>query len=177
VAYHSAPASVRKAELQEKGRIKIKTFEDKEYVLRWIDDRGESVMGIKNTERIMVPTEQVAYIKTAGDSSTFLDVTSLTTYHGQVTVTTLDKKGIQQDYNFIQIQKRDSLIYGIEMLKKDTATIIIPRGEIASIKLENRSASTAGNVIFGLTGALVLIMIIAIIDINKNGLDIDLYGP
>ena len=175
VAYYTTSSSVNEAAQNKKGRIKVKTFDGTEYIFRWIEESEKRIISIKNTEKFLLPTQNISYIKTTGAAPTVLPLNSLTTYRGEVVVKAIDDKGKLQDHKFIHIEARDSVLQGIEMLKSDTATIVVPRDQIASIKLQNKSASTVGNVLFGLVGLIGVIFLIAYIDLQQNGLDIDLY--
>ena len=64
-----------------------------------------------------------------------------------------------ESQKFIRLKENGNQIRGIKMTKKDTSTFIIPKGQIESIKLQDKTVTTGGIIlIFGgvFTGILVI---------------------
>lgn len=170
VAYQYGSSSIKEATQNDQGRIKIKTNYGKEYIFWWIEEKDDNIVSVLNTKKTSLLTKNISYIKTTGSSPILLPLESLTAYKGEVIVTALDKKGKLHEHKFVNIVAQDNLLQGLEMIKMDTIPITIPKDQIESIKLENKSASNAGNFLIGLVVIVGVFSIIGLIDIQKNGL-------
>ena len=144
-------STVDQAAAYKNWRIKIKTINGNIVKLRWIEDKHENIVSIKNTHRVMIENSNVRQIK-AGQHIISLD--SARNHSGKVQITTINR-----NFTFLRIQVLDDHLIGIETTGREIIPVVIPKNQIEEIKVKNKGLSIAATI--GL--ALVVFYVIALV--------------
>jgi hypothetical protein len=145
IAYKSKSSSIDEASQFDK-RIEIKTTDGERHNFKWIEERSENVISIKNTSIEMIEKEKITQVVKLNPEPTVISLDSALNYWGTLRIL-MSEKGKTKSQEFIRLTEKNNLIRGIKMTEKDTSTIIIPKNQIASIKLQDKTATTVGNVL------------------------------
>jgi len=158
IAYKSKSTSIFEASQFDK-RIEIKTTDGERHIFRWIEERSESVISIKNTSIEMIEKEKIAQVVKLNPEAAVISLDSALNYWGTTRIL-MSEKGKSKSQEFIRLTEKGNLIRGIKLTEKDTSMVIIPKNQIASIKLQDKTATTIGNVLI-IGGVVTGILLIA----------------
>lgn len=107
----------------------------------------------------MIEKEKIVQVVKLNPEAAVISLDSALNYWGTMRIL-MSEKGKSNSQEFIRLTEKGNLIRGIKMSEKDTSTIIIPKNQIASIKLQDKTATTAGNVLI-VGGVVTGILLIA----------------
>jgi hypothetical protein len=171
VIYDPTSVSNEIASQTNDGAIRITTTKGDIYKLNWVEEQGDNLVSIKNTERIFLVPEKIVFIKVLAPNPFFITADSLFSYTGNTVIAVKEGRGIRE-YDFFKIENVANLIQGLTMVNSDTSTITIPKNQIEKIEVKDKTGSTAGNIAIGVGVVVALVGTIAIIDISQNGIGI-----
>jgi len=168
VVYNPTSVSTEVASQYNDRAIKINTTNGDKYKLYWLEEQGENLVSIMNTERIFLVPEKILFIKVLEPNPSFIAVDSVFTYTGNAVISVKEGRNSTRDYDFVKIENRGNLIQGLTMVNGDTSTIVIPRNQIEKIEVQDKAGSTAGNVAISIGVVLGLVTTIAIIEMSQG---------
>ena len=149
--YKSKSSTVEDAVGYDNWRMKVNTIHGNVIKLRWIEEKNENIVSIKDTKRVMIENSKIQMIKIGQD---FISLDSARNHIGKVQIYTKNR-----NYSFLRIQVEDDYTIGIEKTGKEILPVVIPKDQIEKIKVKNKGLSTAGTIGLG----LVIVYIIALV--------------
>ncbi len=171
VVYNPTSVSNEVASQYNDRAIKIKTTNGYTYKLNWVEEQGDNLVSIKNTDRIFLVPEKILFIKVLTPNPSFVAVDSIFSYTGNALIS-VKEGGSIREYDLIRIENTGDLIQGLTMVNSDTSTIIIPKNQVEKIEAQDNAASTAGNVVIVIGITLGILATWGISELSK----IDLTG-
>jgi len=175
VVYNPTSVSNELASRSNDRAIRINTTNGDTYKLNWLEEKGENLVSIKNTERLFLIPEKILFIKVLEPNPSFIAVDSVFTYTGNAVIAVKEGRNSISHYDLIKIEKTGDHIQGLTMVNSDTSTIVIPKNQVEKIEVQDKTASTVGNIAIGIGVTLGVVGTIAIIEMSKG--DWFSYGP
>ena len=141
IVYKSKPASIEEASKYNYRRIKVKTFENGNYKLRWINEEPDFISSVYNTRRVLIDTSRLINIKIYNPEPQEIQLNEALNHEGMIRFKTKD-----YSYKFFNVEERGEKIYGYWIINSniDTSTVNIPKENIEAIKLDSKGASAVG---------------------------------
>lgn len=164
MVYKKQPVSIEQASKINDRIIKIKTVDGAKHKFRWIDENEDNVVSIKKTKKTLIDIKKIRRIQITDPERKEVSLDSALNHNGEITIETA-----YEDYDFIKIKKIDNRLLGTSMTGKDTLKVVIPKNEIAILKVQNKGLSNTGNIFIGV-GVILGITIWAITPIEIDPL-------
>ena len=136
MVYENRPVSVEEASNYHDRRIKITTVDGNEHKVNWIEEKNENVVSIKNTKRTQISNSKLLQIKTVGSNPTPISLDSAYNHRGAIEILQNDNKGRLQSAEYTNIKWDGNHIIGLQKIRKNTATIVIPSNQIEVIQIQ-----------------------------------------
>jgi len=133
VVYKSKPTSIEKATKYNSRHIKVKTFEDGNYIFRWINEDSATISSQYGTRRAVIDTSRIKSIIIYDPDPREAQFSEALIHKGMMRFVTKD-----YDYKFFKVEERNDNIYGYLLNGRDTTSIVIPKENIEAIKLDSR---------------------------------------
>ena len=145
------PSTIEKASNYNNRLIKIKTIHGNVVKLRWIEDKNEYIVSIKDTKRVLIDPSSINYIRA---NQAIITLDSALKQTGNIQIYTENK-----NYNFLKVQRQDDHIIGIEKTGKEILPVAISKDQISKIKLKNKGLSMAADIGLGIVGFYIIALI------------------
>lgn len=149
--YKSKSSTVEDAVTYNNWRIKIKTINGNVVKLRWIEEKNENIVSIKDTKRVLIDTSRIQQIRV---DQVIISLDSALKHSGNIQINTGNN-----NYTFLRIQMQDDHIIGIEKTGNEILPLVIPKDQIEKIKLKNKGLSIAATTGLGIVIFYFLILI------------------
>ena len=163
VVYNKTPSSVAETSRYNDRRMKIITKDGNEFKLYWIEEKDGNVISIKNTKRIFVDKSKITSIFKYDPELIGIASLKLALEHNGAVQIRTEK----HSYDFINIEEQGDLIRGISKLNGDTLSVVIPKDQIAMIKLNDQAQSTTGNILIAVGAIFVVLTTIGLIGLSN----------
>jgi hypothetical protein len=134
--YSCKPTPVEEVPVYGDTRMKIKTVDGKKHKVRWIEEKDENIVSIKNTIRHFVDTSDINMILVRDSIPIQINFKGDFNREGSFEVRTKKKT-----YEFMKIELKDQYIIGYEKDGEKTDLVEIPKDQIREIKLEDKPLS------------------------------------
>lgn len=143
VAYKPKPVSEAFESYDRK--MRVTTTNGKKHKLRWLEKKENNAVSIRNTNKILIKISDIKQIRAITNSYPSISIDSALNHPGVIEVTAAKKSNQIYDEDFISLELSGDSVIGLQKLKKDTATVVIPIADIYMIELENKNLSGVGN--------------------------------
>lgn len=139
IVYKNKPIPIEEASNYNYRRIKVKTYENGNYKLRWINEEPDAISSIYKTKRSIIDTSRIISIKIYDPEPKEIQLNEALNHKGMVRFKTKDYVN-----KFFKVEERNNKIYGYRLAGRDTTTVFIPKENIKEVKLNDRGASAIG---------------------------------
>lgn len=137
IVYEKQPVSIKQASKYDDRRIKITTIDGNEQNVNWIEGKDENVVSIKNTKRTHISNSSILQIKTVGSKPTKISLDSAYNHKGVIKIFQNNIHGRLQSAKYINIKWDGNHLIGLQEIRKDTATVVIPTNQIEEIQIQS----------------------------------------
>jgi len=172
IAYNKNSSTIDDAYSEKDMPLKIITKDGKQYKLRWIEEKDNNIVSIKNVEREYYYKKDIVQLVLLDPEPRVIPFDLAVKHHGTVRLLTKDDKDKYNSHQFTRISENDDIITGYKMTGKDTLSVTIPKEQIEKIQLKDEDKSsdrTAGLVVGVVLGVGIIILGAAIANDFSEG--------